>query len=291
MKKRIAALLLAAALLLCGSAGMARSHKSDGDMHKDELQTALTYKIIQIDTLKEKNNMKYLQNACQIAIDQFNGNHSNALQELLKDRIPNIPSSISVIDLNAGGTNHRQYTHQGWTYNYKEYNDCKNEDWTDRWKKRKEIMLATAEHVFNFNGLPSFLDKILPYDERCKAFCALMYYIHVLGDHSRYDNYSAYRNGKNKIMPVAGRRSDTVLSEMRKYILILFDEQDCSRLLKRLQTAESELGSLINAPENLQESENFNRYKKLVQEILNEILPEELPQLLKNEAFFNKVFA
>jgi hypothetical protein len=75
--------------------------------------------------------------------------------------------------LTPGGNTHGWYTHLGWDHIY-------DEDTTNRWLIRKEILRNALDKQFNF----SLLDKIgISRSNKRDSFAALLYYVHILGDH------------------------------------------------------------------------------------------------------------
>jgi len=88
--------------------------------------------------------------------------------ELHLKNIPNINSFLT-----PGGNTHGWYTHLGWDHIY-------DEDTTNRWLIRKEILRYALDKQFNF----SLLDKIgISRSNKRDSFAALLYYVHILGDH------------------------------------------------------------------------------------------------------------
>ena len=84
-----------------------------------------------------------------------------------------------------------------------------NPDWTQRWQQRKKLLTDVAEQIFDFDGRWSVFDVFgYPCTTECDAFCRLLYYVHLLGDHAAFTTYSYNRvikgqQGKDQVMPLA----------------------------------------------------------------------------------------
>ena len=242
------------------------------------------------EAIKKRQAIEY---ASQICIDQFGKSHSSMLV-LLQERVPRLKSvTLESINLDASALNHRQHTHLGWDYPYT--NNALNDHWSDTmWPARKEVMLATMEHVFNFNGIPSVFDPIVDYNDQCKAFCSLIYYVHLLGDHLEFTLSSYHRSsngvlGKDQVIPLGSSRGDSLISELIKCLPVLFPNQDYSELERKLSEANSQICSLHNKSDYLQTETGFLEYHQQAENVL-EILHDHLPGLLKQEDYFKKAF-
>ena len=93
------------------------------------------------------------------------------------------------IDLNTDNgssitaNTHRKYTHLGWNYKYQNPDE-------EFWPKRKQLLIDTVYWVlFNRDTILAEIPIRWDYksDEQCEAFCAVVYYIHILGDHIEGD--------------------------------------------------------------------------------------------------------
>lgn len=243
---------------------------------------------------KGRDLFSALKYASYLCIDQYNGGGKAELEELLK--IPRkhwfkfmqfgkyYPKDISEIDFTSNYA-HRANTHLGWDYDYPNFDKEKNPDWlTKRWPKRKNILLATVEAVFNFNPLPFSIKS-----ERGERMSKLIYYVHLLGDHIDFDNYQTYKNTLKNICPLGGKSSDevTIISELEEEIEALFG-CDASELIKELKNIDRELKNLSYEGDAVSEAD-FSRYRGHSKKLL-EVLSNHLPKLLRNQDFFSKVF-
>ena len=286
----VSALTLVFCFLIIGTT---EAHPSAGE-HWQDIRYVLFgdkyYSGKDASTVQKRQSLEY---ASQICIDQFGSSHKSMMEKLIiaTPRLSSI--SIEEIALFAGISNHRQYSHKGWNYLYE--NDSLNEDWIEtKWPKRQNLLRITSEEIFNFNGLPSFIDALLGFDIKCDNFCALLYYIHILGDHIEFNQttYHYTRNGvmgKDQVIPLGGTRNDSIISELLKTFVVLFPTQDYSELERELNSANTRIVSLLNAPDTLNTENGFMRYTDQAKNILK-ILSEHIPNLLRNEEFFRQVF-
>lgn len=305
MRKRFVAIVVVM-VLLTGITTTAFAHSAGP--HWKELRSVLFgSKEYHGKTQEMEECCIVLERASSLCIDQFENNSSSYLNELRSKGVRGLPATISEITLYAGGTDHRKYTHLGWTATYK--NDSKNPDWIDRWRMRQDILRYSVEHVFDFER-----------PEQKEAFCRLLYYIHILCDHIEYKTEASY------IIPIAGGHGQrTLVSELIDTLSVLFAEQKTDsgymEMIRKLQTEEIYLTILLNQrshisgkymkmgnsavenkiddrqlmlllsnPQDINSPELYGAcYIRLAERIL-EIQKDHVPTLLKNESFFNKVF-
>lgn len=292
MKRRWSAFILL--LLLCAAMPAAGyAHNSAGEHWKDIRYVLFgdeNYSGKDADAKKKRQAIEY---ASQICIDQFGGFQAKRL-ELLKMRVGGL-SAYKIEDLNLDATpnNHREYTHLGWTYEYA--SDSRNKHWKDKtWPARQEMFRKTVEGIFNFNGMPGFLDPLFECDPRCDRFCALVYYVHLLGDHIEFTSFTYHHTtdgkmGKDRLIPLGSPRGLCLISEIIDLLAILFPDQDTSELKRELEEAKLNICAILNSPEKLKTDHGFAEYTSVAKEV-REILHRHLPRLLANEDFFRKVF-
>lgn len=246
--------------------------------------------FIQGKSAEVRNAVWALRYASQLCIDQFGADGGKAqLARLNELKITDMPKKLSEIALYPEHNDHRAYTHLGWNYDYADFDGERNKEWsTKTWSRRKELLLDTAEHIFDFNGMPHWADRFLGTNDKCDTFCKLLYYIHILGDQIEYNNVT-YAEGKHEVMPLAATRGDCIISELISCLPILFPTQDYSELENELATINSNVTSLLNRPDELKEESGFASYHEQAEKVL-EVLKKHLPGLLKNEEFFSNVF-
>ena len=177
--------------------------------------------------------IRALENALYLCVDQSGGQGSNYLAELRDYGRPfgvwGLPSSIDAIN-STGGRKHREYTHQGWKPRYEDATVA------SRWEERKRILLNTADRVFGFSFLPGWM---VGYDRKCDSFCALIYYIHLVGDYEHDENAAQHNgdtNGRMIPFAVANPSEDNpdIFWELEKHLAILFEDQSDSTTYKQL---------------------------------------------------------
>ena len=257
-------------------------------------------------TGKEKTIFEAISNAAALTIDQFSQNEQlhqkestyNKLQSELQELgLPALPNSFDNLDLNIkvapDGKNitansHRKYTHLGW--NYKDY---PNEEF---WETRKQVLLHTVNWtLFNdkalFSWIPGAADALYPPSEQCEAFCAMVYYIHILGDHIEGD---ASKN-LEYLEPIQYVDAFTsgIITELKEQLQIVFMAQKRSwsyaGLMEALTTLEIESAEEYKTWGKLDTKEKCDINKEYAKEILR-ILSAYLPTLLKGEPFFSSHF-
>ena len=214
--------------------------------------------------------------AAYLTIDQFNKKGQDNLDKLKSFGVKGLPK-FEEIKYSAFGGNHRRATHRGWTAEIGVYDG----EVLERWLLRKEILISTVEKIFDFKG-----------DETKKdSFCALIYYIHILGD--RIDDTKYYTNAE--IMELGGRTDEQdIACELLKYIEILFEDQKHTHkyqhVVSKLEILDSEIKELLKSqPSGLMSSETFAKYQEYAED-MREVLTCNLPEMLKDEDFFSEVF-
>lgn len=273
-------ILLSSAILF--NCTTAYAYESKG--HTECLKKVLFYKFKDIDNEKEaKYFFTALDLASYLTIDQFNGYGENKLNELKTYDIKNLPSSINEINFNAGAalnsSPHRRPTHRGWD----ESRIVLNTTDLERWKIRKSILLNTADSIFDFKGNEKQKD----------SFCALIYYTHVLGD--RIDDEKYYTAAD--IIELGGKPyyDVTITKELKRYIEILFADQKnthkYNHVIYKLDYYDSKLSKILKSKNHLgsMSSEDFSKYQECAKGIM-EVLVYNIPEMLKEERFFNEVF-
>jgi len=258
----------------------------------------------------EQRNIVPLEYALYLCIDMYNGeggynehrdgiNGKTPSQKLkaLKDfGVKNLPD-IKVINFTAG-SNHQKYTHMGWDYSKypkDEYNKNNPEfSYQQIWNIRQQgVLLATIDKIFRFKGIFGYRQDEV---EKRDSFAALLYYVHVLGDHigdskgtytdripiSPHPDYRDNRSGENSHNP-------TIYTELLYHLPRLFKEQTNSvdygmlmRYLERNKNRQFSTGTTISDKE-------YAELQTFAKETLDK-LREYIPRLLRNEDFFLRVF-
>ncbi len=234
------------------------------------------------ETVKNTDVMDALNDVSALAIDQHNGDGENTLKELKKLGIHGLPSSVKKFNIGHGKL-HRNYTHKGWTYDYKA-NGGDDAHWSDI---RKKMILKTVNQSFNFGFMSGkfFSD----YDEQCEGLAALIYYVHVLGDHI----YNEHYNSKYKEIPlVKGDGEFGIIEELEKYSSMLFSDHSSrtyTSYISELESIKDSVDDIYTSAADLEDEEVYAEYHQYAIDIMD-CLKEYIPLLLKKETFFQEVF-
>lgn len=305
MKQRILAMLLLLVFVV-GSVPGALAH-GDQSKHDRDLKHALFGSPEKALTGEEKTIFKAISNAAALTIDQFSQNEQlrqkestyNKLQGELKELgLPALPNSFDNLDLNINvapdgknitANSHRKYTHLGW--NYKDY---PNEEF---WKTRKQVLLHTVNWtLFNdkafFSKIPGIANALYPPSEQCEAFCAMVYYIHILGDHIEGDKPEKLTD-LEPLIQYTNLSTPGIIAELKEQLSVVFVSQEDSWTYAALM--DKLTGLTIRAERNCATWGAIDTKEKctLNQDYANEllgILSDYLPNLLKYEPFFSSHF-
>lgn len=221
-----------------------------------------------------QDQIKALECASYLTIDQFNNNGQKDLDFLLTYGVKGIPSRVSDISFNASGTTHRSYTHRGWDFQYPTVTK-------ELWLARKQILLSTADKIFDFQED----------DVKKDSFCALIYYIHILGDHMDDTSY-LIKNGLK--MDVGGRiDKEDIIHELLHHIEIIFSDQKHTNKYRSLTGAleryNDRLAKIVRSDGGINTAEKFQQKQEYTDNLMK-LLTMYLPEMLKEEQFFYDVF-
>lgn len=238
---------------------------------------------------KKGKNLKDLENAVALCIDQFNGSDYRLLVDLSDHGIKGIPKDIKTIDLiKVNAYTHRGFTHMGWNYHYDD-----DEEWEKKWQIRRKILLQTVEEVFGFRSktkMVGFLGFEKVYDDQCDAFAAFLYYLHILSDYKYYEG-DKKDTLTNQVMPlVADTDSEEgdIFSELQRILPIVFQASVKDKDYFGLETTIKMLENDVRGLENI-DDDNFQQHHDIVEKLFKH-LKSIVPGLLQKEPFFNKVF-
>lgn len=284
--KRLVCLLLSVVFMFSMQVPIQAYERTDHDKQMKEALLSETFLshmsyYSHYNKQESKDAINALQNAAYLAIDQANGSGRHTLDKLKNSKycIKNLPDSIEEINYTAFGENHRYISHRGWNAN----------DSNELWKKRKNILLNTADAIFDFHEN----------DRKRDSFCAIIYYIHLLGDCESDNQYY----GNNLIMELGGRiDNQDIISELIKHINILasdshnFAKGQRNHLELKLVGLNEDVKKIKDANktpsggEQKLEGEAFMAYKDIATDIVQSLLPHNLPEILKEEQWFSDVF-
>ncbi len=231
--------------------------------------------------VKNTDVMDALNDASALAIDQHNGGSQKTLDELRKLGIKGIPKKVK--EFNVGhGAQHRNYTHKGWDYEYEEYKD------EAKWVKvRKNILLKTVNQSFEFGVTSGKL--FFDYDDQCKGMAALIYYVHIIGDHISNENYNSTYE---EIPLVKGTGDYGIIEDLEKYSELLFTDHDSrnyKEFIYELEELKESIEDIYDSPSDLEDPEVYKQYREYAEDLMN-ILKDYVPGLLEKEKFFSDVF-
>lgn len=251
----------------------AEAYERDGH---DKLMLDVLFKNFkEIDNDKSvKQEIEALECACYLAIDQFNESGQKALDILHTYGVKGIPDNIDDIKISASPSNHRSYTHRGWDFAYFGVQG-------EQWPARQNVMIATVGTIFDFDG------DI----QKQENFCKLLYYIHILGDHM---DDTSYKINNGLKMDVGGRiDQNDIIHEWLDCIEIVFADQKYTHkyrgLTASLERYNSKFRKLGRSRADIDTDEKFEKYIENCEDLMN-MMTMYVPEMLKEEEFFNEVF-
>ena len=253
----------------------------DGDGHDRELREVLfgenAYRLSEQGELY----FRLLCEASYLTLDLYNTDSKGKLyiDDLRKNGVKNLPSIESIM-YNSNSL-HGRYTHLGWEHNY--VVDKAN------WKARKTILLETVKRIGNFKD-----------NERIKldAFAALVYEIHVLGDHIGDSDYSRYTRIRLVSEPdykgqEVSPTSDGPFNNPTLYIYFLYHIQRLFREQKTSYEFTQMIGFLNRHKNQFVSSKErpvpYDDIQFLAKKTKQELV-RYLPTLLVKERFFKEAF-
>lgn len=299
MRKWIALVLVLIFLIPC----CAYAHPYQVD-HDKELKYVLfgnEYKLLPTD---QNQAFQHIADAVAFCIDQFSvtetAKSKSKLYNDLKGAV-SLPYTFEEVELqkdefgrNVTGKTHRKYNHRGWEFS--EY------PLKGLWMKRQEIVRLTVNKVFfsnnggflSFSWLPWNQGSSSMYKKQVEAFCALLYYVHLLGDYLEATSYSSEVQTLAPISASRDKKSPSIVGDLKdKYLPDLFPTQTGERLYKKMIGELEEIGNradeCLYAEGNIQTQEQFDAYHSCAEDLL-EVLNDFIPELIRNEAFFTHVF-
>ena len=280
MNKRRTLLIIAA---LCFSMIASSSLASNRDVHDAYMLQVLFGKDFkkQNYTAKELSAIEALEAASFLALDQYNGKGADALNTLKNYRVSSLPSDISKIDFRENN-HHRRYTHRGWMG---PYNNDKRPYPDDKanWNVRKRILTETVKRVF---GLKNESARI------CDSLSAVIYYIHVIGDHIVETDYHKMASD---MIGVGGRNDQyDIIHQLIYHFDILFTSPSninrYNSFRSQLRLLNNEFSELVNKDGGINTPEKQAEYSALSKKLMEDLLIKYVPGLLQEEYYFNTIF-
>lgn len=300
MKRKIVAFLLMVAVLVMGTVP---GQAYDAPIHNKQLEMVLLGKRItkhKIPLNAQEEAIRAIEAASYLCLDQFNGYGEECLSFLKSYHVPGLPE-LGEIDFTSN-KEHRKFTHIGWS--------STKQSAKGNWPTRKEILLATVNKVFDFGPFTDpFLFSIKQdYTRQCDAFCALVYYVHILGDIEKMKDLEQFKAEGSFTLPLArahpGNTNRDILYELCEmkndggaddyYLKNLFPDIwetniHCQNLKRDLQRIHRNAISLEASVGGINTEEKFQKYKQYCTDTIN-VLSKYIPDLLKQEKFFADVF-
>jgi hypothetical protein len=187
-----------------------------------------------------------LTHALQLAIDSSENDiptaqyyRSKLMDWRRKYRLKTIPDVSEFIAPRSSLAEHERYTHLGWHHEY-------DEQTQPRWLKSKQILLDTVGSIFYFSPLDLVSTRLFKKDKK-DSFAAILYYVHILGDHEVNRVSNAHTRLPLKSMDEQrddpgwkgwsnnpywkpqgkspGKPPATIVEELREHLSILFGDQ------------------------------------------------------------------
>ena len=275
--KNICSNYIIATILLLFSYSICKAHEFDE--HNNELKETLFGTNYNNISPKGQTNFNLLCIAARLTLDYTNQSYGpDDMQNLKSNGVKNLPSIDNIMF--PGNQYHQRYTHLGWEYNYTS-NDRAN------WPARKMILLSTIEKIGKFKS-----------NEQIKldAFAALVYEIHILGDHigdSELTRFTRLRlvsehDYKGQIVSPTSNgpfNNPTLFVYLLYHIQRLFREQQNSLEYQQLT-------NFLNRHKDEFINDNPLNYDdvSLLAAKTKEQLIRYLPKLLERESFFKEAF-
>lgn len=305
MKRRIVAVCLL--IVLAMSAAVPACAHEDQDAHDRDLKYALFGSREKALNGQAKIRFAAIADAAALAIDQFSPNPTARWKEGVYDQlqselqalgVPGLSVSFDQLDLNrnasADGKNitansHRKYTHQGW--NYQGYPNA------EFWKTRRQVLVhAVNWTLFHgdapFSWVPWLSDVLYSPSEQCQAFSAMVYYIHILGDHIEGDVPEKLTD-LEPLVQYASMSTPGILVELREQLQIVFASQRNSwtyaALIEDLTHLSLQIEKSCGGWSAVDTAEKCALNQQYASALL-ETLSSYLPILLRNESFFSTHF-
>lgn len=304
MRRRVIAIFLIAVMLFCTSP-LALAH-DDQSKHDEDLKYALFGERDKSFTRKEGTAFAAIADAAALSIDQFspnvelkwkNGTYEELNRNLSNLGLPELSMDFSEIDLNANivkegnvtANTHRRYTHLGWNYDKYPYPDF--------WNARKSVLVDVTNRVLFYPqstivSIPWIADLMYSPSEQCEAFSAVVYYIHILGDHIEGDDPTKLTD-LEPLIQYASLSTPGIITELQEQLSVLFASQRNTRTFMAMQQNLTDLR--LKVEQNcgmwgaVDTKEKCSINQKYANELLD-ILAKSLPILLHNESFFSNRF-
>lgn len=294
MKQKIIALLCAAVFLSCS---FSSAYASPEGVHNRYMRQVLFGEDFNITDYneKERQSIEALEAASYLAIDQDNGKGTDRLKTLYDYGVSSLPPSICEINFQAG-SDHRLYTHLGWHGANNDDTHPYDKDIAN-WNVRKTILVQTIAKVFGFKNEQRGLNAVINYVQKMFGFkseqrdlsdslSAVIYYVHILGDHIHYENVGGSNTG---LLPVGGELNEyDIIHQLIHHFDCLFNSSSSSFQYNSFRSQLVLFNSRFSNPANREGGENFAEGHNAKD--LMDLLIQHVPGLLREESYFSKAF-
>lgn len=281
--KRLICFLLCFVILLPFSACFAGT----GAEHEEDLELVLLGRKLSDDSKDPHKNGEtkevlfgYLEDAIYLCIDQMGRDGQDWLDELNDDfKVEGLPASVN--EFAVPTADHEMYTHLGW--DYKLYTKEKE------WKIRQNILLATVDKVFGFSAAESETGT-KSYSDQCTAMAKLIYYIHILGDHSRNSEKTKFdRIQLRGTKTTYGENEAGLINELRQCISDLFVGHRATFKYCQLMVKLNVIRFKVWVKGEDDSTKKHEKIKDYAKDVLD-YLKLYLPGMLSDLDFFRRVF-
>lgn len=257
-------------------------------------------------SLPDNEELTVLQRAAYfcldcIAISSDPTNDERRLAILKGYGVEGVPDQVSAFkykDNRFANSHHERYTHLGWDLSYA--NDPNGD--LGNWETlRKPLLINAVRQVFlkgkkNLWSTADFAgwfhqNKTDLTEQQVKSMAALIYYVHVLGDHC-YNAYSTSRDRIPLVRKTENESNPSLIFDLEKHLQILFGEQisssDYRALMAKMDSLHTELKTLLGN-NDFPMPEQFDAYQDLANELMDE-MKKRIPRLMEDTNLFTTVF-
>ncbi len=261
----------------------------DAEKHDEYLEKVLFGDEYNKDskTQKIKDKIKMLEYASYLCVDQDRGDGAEELSFLKKQKVRGLPK---LADFDLTGIfygNHRNYTHRGWNYSYVIPKGKKHDK--ANWPVRKALLCATVNKVFDFGWKNELFGNVC---RQCDSFSAIIYYVHILGDHIEKEDYQV----SDLTIPLAREHADEnnldVFYEIKLHSEVLFEAQKETFTYTSFMQDLEELADTarsISGSKGGVSADNYADYHQCAIELM-ETMIRYVPLLLEDVEYFKSEF-
>lgn len=294
MKQKIIALLCAAAVLSCSLSQTYAFPREDHNSYMHQVLFGENFNITDYNE-KEIRSIEALEAASYLAIDQDNGYGADKLKMLSDYGVHSLPQSICEINFRAG-SDHRLYTHLGWHGANNDDSQPYDKD-SAKWNVRKNILVQTTAKVFGFKSEQRGLNAVINYVQKVFGFkneqrdlsdslSAVIYYVHILGDHIYYENGNGSNSG---LIPMGGELNEyDIIHQLIYHFDRLFTSPSSASRYNSFRSQLVLFNSRFSNLANREGGETFAEGHNAKD--LMDLLIKHVPGLLREEPYFSKAF-